>query len=626
MGDFDKTKKAIGLNNIDESSRKNLFEKFKSAGGKIIEDKSSSKDSDSKRQRPSPKIIQSQTSKKEQERSSGRGSSSGSSSKSSSSKVAEVQSQKTAINPQLAYEKELSSFPNRLILNLKCWFARVTPFGSKMATPSVMGIFSRELRAALLEMRHSGNELLTHSNYSPKICKELDKINPLYVEVLVHAHKIFNDSELEELLHPYNAAPDAPVPLEKIKNPLYSLFRKLYLMYPFQDSYRKAVNLAYEHLQKLEGKPALIYNTRKKKLLNEIDNLFGVIFEKMYLLVARNENKNIPMICRYMEQVLNIQPEDKLGKRNAGEDVVDSNDKAQIEEKKEKEEKQEKQEKAELPKDIAYGIKLMQLNSIEKLRKKFDPKGDLNFIPDNDKALLTYLFFKEFDDSYSFVMTTKKIVLKQIHVNGTRVDYRQKLLDQYETSRSILEQFRIYLDTYREYNEHISNPGQNYIEASKKKQGLENKRSAHSRNVRAITKDFMQKTAAILQDLIQDMKTKKEIVDNMDENFQFDAVEVKKRLNNKPVKVCITDCYCYCKAFADRLESGDLYGGVLELTPEQMKESFGIDIKSPEVDANQEEIPSSLEKAQGTSLDENQNINTEDFDNPLDSDSMGVKL
>jgi hypothetical protein len=636
MSEFDKTKKAIGLNSMDDSSRKDMLDKFKSAGGQIIKEKKVEEES-AKKNRPAPKIIQGQVSRNEFDRSGGGSGGRGGSSRSGSKrKDSSADSSSSPASAQAAYEKELSSFPNRFAIKLKCWFARVTPFGSSLVTPAMMGIFARDLKAALMEMKLAGNELLTNSNYSPKITQALDKVNPAIIELLAMGHKLYDDSELSDLIQPYQAAPDQYVAIERIKQPLYSIFKKLYILYPYQDTYRKGVTLAYEHLQKLEGKPAMIYNSRKKKLLNEMESLFGTIFEKMYLLVIRAENKNIPMVSRYMETVLGIEQDDKPGKRHAGENV-ESNDSSeelakQEQEDADKKEADKKEEEVSIPKEVAYGLKLMKIYNIAQLRKKFDPRGEYANIPDSDKALLSYLFFKEFDDNYSFVMTTKKIDLKQVHVNGKRVDYRQSLLDQYETSRATMDQFRIYQDTFKEYAEHKANPGSNYIEASKKTTALETKRSQHSRNVRVTAKEFMEKTSEILLVLINDMKSKREIVGNMDEPIVFDSMEARKRLNKKPIRNCIMESYCFSKALAERLENGDLYGGVVELSAEEMKESFGIETpnESESMEEKRKEVDSSLDDPPSTDA----GMADATLDDPIkpapagsdsmDSDSMGV--
>lgn len=639
MAEFDKTKKAIGLNSIDDSLRKDMLEKFKSAGGKIVKEKPASEEQP-KKDRPQPKTRQSVVSRNEFDRSSsGRGgsSSSGRSTKSDG----KSSNPRTSIDSSQAYEKEISSFAAKFAIKLKCWFARVSPFGAPEITPACMGIFARDLRSALMEFQMVGNELLTNSSHSPKITKALDQVNPLFIEVLALGHKLYKNTELGELTDPYNAAPDQAVYISRVKDPIYAIFKKLYVLYPYQESYKKAVSLAYEHLQRLEGKPAMIYNSRKKKILQEVDTLFGTIFEKMYLVIIRNENKNIPIISRYMENLLGISLDDKPGQRKTGEGIHEveqdsssgSNSQESDSDKSEKEE--EKKEEVVIPKEMAYGLRLMNMYNIEALRKKFDARGEMSAIPDSDKALLTFLYFKEFDDNYSFVMTTKKIDIKQVHVNGNRVDYRQKLLDQYETVRSTLDQFKIYMDTFREYSAHKANPGANYIEASKKTTALETKRSQHSRNVRVVAKEFMEKTRDILLILINDMKSKREIIGNMDDIMSFDNVEAKKRLNKKPVKQCIMESYCYTLALAERLENGDLYGGVVELSPEEMKESFGIVVKdeAQQNEENSKQVESTIEPS--SEVDDSTSSNTSSISNAenetdkdesnMDSDGFNVE-
>ncbi|TGK29539.1 hypothetical protein EHO66_09950, partial [Leptospira kmetyi] len=223
-----------------------------------------------------------------------------------------------------------------------------------------------------------------------------------------------------------------------------------------------------------------------------------------------------------------------------------------------------------------------------------------------------WLFFKEFDAEYSFVMTTKKIEIKPTIVNGAKVDYREKMIDHYETTRASIEQFRIYDQYYKELKNHLKNPGANYIEASKKTTSLETKRSQQSRNVRVTVKEFVEKTSEILEKLIADMKSKKEIVTNMDELMSFDLMEARRRLNKKPIKQCIMEAYCFAIAFAGRLESGDLFGGVTELSPEEMEKEFGIKTEQPSGGESDLGIPGG-----GAAAAEGSSEN-------LDADSLGV--
>jgi hypothetical protein len=131
------------------------------------------------------------------------------------------------------------------------------------------------------------------------------------------------------------------------------------------------------------------------------------------------------------------------------------------------------------------------------------------------------------------------------------------------------------------------------------------------------------------------MKSKREIIGNMDDIMSFDNVEAKKRLNKKPVKQCIMESYCYTLALAERLENGDLYGGVVELSPEEMKESFGIVVKdeAQQNEENSKQVDSTIEPSseaddsnQGDTTSSSKSENeTEKDESNMDSDGFNVE-
>ncbi|PJZ59171.1 hypothetical protein [Leptospira barantonii] len=615
MAEFDKTKRSIGVNNLDDKARKEMFDKFQSAGGKVVNDKDKKKEEAASKNQPN--IRQGQRSQAGGRDSSSRGGSGSSASRSGSGvgKGGGAVGGPKGPSPRdrKALEDEMGNFINRLSVRIKCWLGRVTGFSSSELLPGFMSEFNLSGKKSLLELNFVGNDILGNPAYAGKIAKELDAQNPLYIELLGRMHKIYDNGEVNQVLEPHNAAPDLPVSISRVKDPLYSIFRKLYYVYPFQGSYVKAITLGYAALEKLEGKPSSIYNTKKKRALQEFDYLFGTLFEKLYLVVLRNENKNIPLLSNTMEGVLGIFPEEKPGHRQQGEELDEISGGAAPEEEAPVEEKKEETNPEDsLSKELKYGLKLMRMLPLDQLRKKHDPKGEYEILPSGDKAFLTWLFFKEFDAEYSFVMTTKKIEIKPTIVNGSKVDYREKMIDHYETTRASIEQFRIYDQYYKELKNHLKNPGANYIEASKKTTSLETKRSQQSRNVRVTVKEFVEKTAEILEKLIADMKSKKEIVTNMDELMSFDLMESRRRLNKKPIKQCIMEAYCFAIAFTGRLESGDLFGGVTELSPEEMEKEFGIKTEQPSGGESDLGIPGGGAGAADGSAEN------------LDADSLGV--
>lgn len=575
MPEFDKTKKAIGITKMDESDRKQMFSKFVEAGGQVLKEKPDPEPDDPKKQRPAPKIRQGNVSRNETER---------------NLPTDKKDSSGSSVDPLEQYEKEISGFFPKLAIKFKCWLAKVTPFGTSEVNTDFLHDLATTGKEALMECHYMGVELLTNQNFSPKISQNLDQTSPILVELIALCQKLYNGPEINRICDPIIQNPDSRVPLESIREPLHSLFKRMYILYPHQETLKKAISQGYDQLQKLENKPAMIYNSKKKKIFTAIDTLFEKFFERLYLLVIRLAEKNIPCFSRYMEGYIHIIPSDRPGSRQAGSVIPDAALDSKVGQEQKAEETQEDTKEAEAPeetkveekpalsKEQTYGLRLMQISDLIQFRKKFDSKGEFALIPDSDKAYLSYLFFREFDLEYSLVMTTKKISIKPVVINGNKVDYRLKMLDIYEETRTIADHFKEYLEVMRELQKHKENPGSNYIEASKKLSQIENKRTTASRSLRNAIKDMIQKTRDVLLDLIKDMKTKKEIVGNMDEPLLLEAMEAKKKLNRKAVKQAIMDSYCYTVALFDRIESGDFYGGLSDLTPEQMKESFGIDI------------------------------------------------
>lgn len=573
MGEFDKTKKAIGVESMDDKTKTEMFEKFRSAGGKVVKDKvaeeklSNSSKSKDKNQKKTP-----------------------SSTSSKQSKISEKDTQSSISAIRKEDESEMGSFLNRLLVKFKCWANKITPFGSDEVLPEFMSELNLEAKNAIMEMKLVANDLLSNPEISTKMIKQMDAINPLFMDTISKGFRVYDAGELTQLLERYNQNPDAPVPISAISAPVYSLFRKLYIIYPFQGTYKKAIQTGYDILQQLEGKSPILYNSKKKKIISEMTHLFDKIFYKLYLIILRNERKNIPLVSYYLENLLGIQDEDKIGKRNPGDPVTNFNTPAIDEDAdlniKGEETETDESEPVFINKEQQYGLSLMSIHNVEQLKKKHDSKNEFNDLPDNDKCFLAYLYFKEFDYEYSFVFTTKKIGYKVTNFNNSKVDNRQNLLNTYEISRSIHDHFRIYVDSVRELVKYSQNPGSNYIDVSKKTAQFEQKRMQYSRNTRVKMKEFLEKARDSLQMLVSDIQGKREIVENPDDILNFDAIEAKKRLNRKPIQQCIMEAYCYSMVFYDRLANGDFYGSIPVFTEEEMKKYFNL--------SNPEEIDESL--------------------------------
>ncbi|MFO1472384.1 MAG: hypothetical protein U1F27_15270, partial [Turneriella sp.] len=241
-------------------------------------------------------------------------------------------------------------------------------------------------------------------------------------------------------------------------------------------------------------------------------------------------------------------------------------------------EKKEEEKKGGIydTKEYQYGMSLMKMRQPPALVEKLDKsKRMLEKASINDRILLSYLYFLEFDNEYSFVLTTNKITINVDYSGGVKSDYKKQMADLYNDSRAIISAYEKYEEMLQEYKAAKERKSSNYIEKSKLEEKAKGRADMEARNTRGLIRAFMDNVAKSMAFLIADMKGAKQIVGNMDEPVKFDAeFEKGKRLNGKAVKQCIMDAYCYAVTFKERLANGDLFP-LTPMTDEEMIASFG---------------------------------------------------
>jgi hypothetical protein len=573
MSKIDKTKKSIGLNKIEEKDRQEIFKKFLDAGGQVIKEDTNSKDELKPKQPSATKSSKAPISRDR---------------KKPTIQRSPLKQANDFIPPQndpspRVYENQYSSFWSRFFLKLKSWSSKVTFFGDPILKPEFLSELNLELKESLLIFNMSSRDILGNPDVYQQIITELSKESSLYPELIIRGGKLLDYSELELLFEDYKINPKSTIPISKVYPPLFSLFRKLFFLYPYQNTYKKALEKGYDLLEKYEKKPSSIYKAKKKQFKQNHFFIFEKAFDKIYLAVLRHENINIPLTSDYMNLFLQIKNEERIGSMKSfvfsEPEVLQPIDKNTEDPDSEVSTENEEEAVEEESPILTMGKELLLITPIDVLRKKHDQKKDYSEINIADKSFLTYLFFKEFDSEYSLVMTTKKININTTNVNGLKIDHRENLIGAYEMTRNCSEQFRIYIESLREYEKIKNTPLSNYIEQSKKMTQADQKRNIQSRSFRSSVKEYFSTVTLSLKIFIDDMESEKVIIGNSEDTLNFDNVESKKKLNKKKIKDAITESYAYSLALLDKLSGdGDLYGASLEETNEEMKANYGIEI------------------------------------------------
>lgn len=580
---FDRTRRAIGTDKLDEKDRQQLMQKFTSKGGQVVDERSVKKDppkgggskgsppeADRKTKQIHGARLPSQIAREQ--------------------KFSEADQAQKIRRIRQEEEREASSFFARFFVKLSGKMKGVAPFGTDRALPEFLSRLNLDARRAVMECNILSMDLFTtNPEIGRQILKELDSKNPLYVEILDRAGKLYDRAELSDLLSSYSSDPNSSVAFDAIRVPAVSFLKKLYYLRPYQETYIVAATMAIDAQEKLEKKGANLYASKKKKIRNEWRILMDEIFPLLVILLQRMEMKKAEPGTWLFEELIKANPDERPGKRKAGELLSEAMTAApKVEEKKAEEAKPEEgAAEGETPAEdgkpnknaeVEYGMGLMRQLSIETLKKLFDVRGEWKgSMINRDKVFLSYLFFKEFEDEYSLILTSSKVRLNANYAGGVKVDYRQKLADAYEEGRSIHDLFRKYHQETAELKKTAGDPvaHTNYVEHAKRMQLIESRRGGSGRQVRVAIKDVMAKIVTNLEVIIEDLKHGGQIVGNPDEFFRFDVAATQQRkLEGKRIRSCFSETYCYALALKQRVENGDLFGGVIEIPPEEFARNF----------------------------------------------------
>ena len=239
MSNIDKTKKSIGLNKIEEKDRQEIFKKFIDAGGQVIKEDSNNKDDQKSKQptsKPSKTPIARDRKKSTIQRSPQR-------------PINNPDTVQNDPSPRI-YENQYSSFWSRFFLKLKAWSSKVTHFGDPILKPEFLSELNLELKESLLIFNMSSRDILGTPEVYQQVITELSKESSLYPELIIRGGKLLDYSELETLFEDYKINPNIEIPISKVYPSLYSLFRKLFFLYPYQNTYKKAMEKGFYLLEK----------------------------------------------------------------------------------------------------------------------------------------------------------------------------------------------------------------------------------------------------------------------------------------------------------------------------------------------------------------------------------------
>ncbi|MCU0846324.1 MAG: hypothetical protein MUD12_00370 [Spirochaetes bacterium] len=557
MGKLDKTKDNLKITNLDDRLKKELLDKFLKAGGKVLDEKQM------RRMDAIDKNKKSRDKKKRLEEFNRR--------EKSGKKNAEAQ--KTSQQPKTlkpAYVPS-ESFFEIFKLKLKLKFYRITDWGGKSFNVKFFETFNNLYVPSLLEVQMLYLELFKKNLMNGyKIIDRLDKIKPIYYELIEKAGNLYDKMNTDHILEHFLFYRNVPKRTIELKDEIVSLYKKLVVLVQFENTLYDGINFAISIYSKSDKETASESSLRRKARNN-----FYIIFRKLYprlhlLFCIYNGKFYYPYDFDNIIRALSIPESEKPGRRRAGQALIDreeelaKDDAAKIAE----------DNSGEIPLPIRIGLSMMHKLDLEKMRREYDKSKLFEFVGLNDKVLITFLLFNEFDKEYSVILTTNKIKYNVDFGAQGKSDYRIRLQDLYDEMRKPSETLRAYseeLESYEKFRRERPADNTQYMDYTKRLEAVEKNRLISGRNARGSVKGYMDRLTAELKVLIDDMDGVQKIIANPQDILEFDVhIEGDKKINGRKIYEAFLFAFNFAAALSYRLQSGgDLSGSIEFSEPDQ---------------------------------------------------------
>ncbi len=582
-GKVDKTKDNIGVSKLDEKTRKNLFEKFVESGGRVVEEKSLKRrlTIDREKQKQFLKRVENRPANKRVKK-----------------EKTSVTETRPAVFTKTVAEQDVGAmglFIDRMKIRFKLKFFGITGFNGYYFNNKFFKKFNNLYKPALMDIQIMFLEIFRKNPaVGRNITEKLDNIKPLYVELVEMTGNLFDKIIADQIIEQYVNFPQLPKKTLELKEQILYIYEKLYVLNAFENSIQAAFERAIDYYAKAGDTAGDSHYAMTRRIRNNIFIVFHKFLPRLHLLFCMYQWRYYQLYDTDIEAALGIGEADKPGNRQLAKYFDDM---ALSQEEADKPPEVESEEEDVADKDrlkaIRIGLEIMAALDIAQLRKDYDRQRLFENVSDGDKVFITYLLFSEFDREYSFILTTNKIKFRTDFVARTKVDFRVKLNDLYDKMRKSSDSLREYAEELASYEksrrEKPSNSSQ-YIEFTKRLEGLEIKKKTLGKNAMSIVRDYMMEIVQELQVLMDDMNSHQIFIENPQEELVFDpSIEGEKKVNGKKIYEAVFIIYCYAIAFAYRLsQEGDLSGNLefrkeeLDQMKDQSKEQESTGTESPD--------------------------------------------
>ncbi|MCX7820500.1 MAG: hypothetical protein N2258_02360 [Brevinematales bacterium] len=538
---LDEIRERTGIVGLSEKEKKEMFQKFVNAGGKVVELEENKRRAELKKR--AALISDNKMSSKKKEEHLPR----------------EVNKEYRNYNPINRWIEKFSSM-------LDCFFNRILSFGGRSFTEKFKNFLLIDFQNALIRSRM----ILASILYQDKIVSQeikkkllLDNTFPYYYELVYRFDNLYDENKFAFL----ERMKISLETVDEVKPVILSLFKELMILQPYLASLKAGIEKGLWLEKELRNLPSTIYYENLKRITYNVDFIFGKVYSKLFLLVDfyyRQRSK----LDETLREFLDFDEKDSVGYYT----FIWKQELTKIIKEEERLEKQKiEKENKETPTDaiqdlsgnVADGIKFILANiSPEQSMKKFvESKDNRALFNIKDKIFYTYLIVDFFDKEFSFVFTSNRVEFGIVFIDGNRIDVRKELSNIYYRFNNLLEKIDDYLKLLRELKKVEEDSFMSFQEKNSRLNQISIQRSQLSRVIRKDAKNLFEEFTNKLLYIISDYQGENKILQNPDSLIEFDLqLDGERFSNGKKVIEIIESAYKYSSAASFLFSEADLGG------------------------------------------------------------------
>ena len=630
MGDIDKTRDRLKLDDIEEDDRRDLFNKFVDAGGEVVYD--------------SRKKINSTTTNINSN-TNGHIKKNNSINTNSQSRFehSDIKPKKEShpTNKQTNYEaiekiktNEVFKPANKskpLFFNFKLWLNAfssgvITFFGGKV-NPKFLNFIDKNVISSLLEMDTLMFNALNPMGINDADSKnKRDKIISRFateledVELLERIKDQYDEKVYKNLLRPYKEL-DSPVVAVNYVNELKGMFRPLYVLHLYSSKIKLVGEKAMSSYAIVDNMSRGIVNSRISAFKRAVELIYSKYYPKLLILLqyaSKEKLETLEEFNRFLEitdvDILGYYTKLKLANQKLHESKIEAA----------KENIGKKDEEEKLNKIESIGVKLIEkCVSFKKEDNNIEYETDPFYtIEENDKIYRIKVLIDFLDREYSILFVSNKVKYNLVYDNLVRTDYKSDFNNIFLSLSDINSRFNEYSEICKNILKVEEDEAMRFEQRVSMLSERNGQRAYISKNLKSTVMSIINSFKKKLDKLLLDKEEREKIIANPNDILTLfaDIGNHKKRVQGYNVLKALTEAYYFISGFNYLITEGELSGaGILidkaEETIEENKEE-----KEEKEEKKEEEIKENEETKNENNEDNNEVNNTEENEKEINND------